>query len=244
MQQYLALKAQHPDMLLFYRMGDFYELFYDDAEKAARLLDITLTTRGQSAGMPIPMAGVPYHVARAVPGPAGQARRVGGDLRADRRSGDQQGAGRTRRGAHRHAGHADRRGAARRQARRLLLAVATDRNSRRPGLAQPGQRRVPCCSKCRPSRLAGDARAHPPGRNPLPGKPGRRTSPSTPRAPASRTGISTSTRRARLLCEHFEAASLAGFGAEGLRPAIAAAGALLQYAQATQIAALAACARR
>ena len=61
MQQYLRLKAQHPDTLLFYRMGDFYELFFDDAAKAARLLGITLTARGQSAGNPIPMAGVPYH---------------------------------------------------------------------------------------------------------------------------------------------------------------------------------------
>lgn len=61
MQQYLGIKAQHPDTLLFYRMGDFYELFFDDAEKAARLLDITLTTRGQSAGQPIKMAGVPFH---------------------------------------------------------------------------------------------------------------------------------------------------------------------------------------
>ena len=61
MQQYLALKSQHPDMLLFYRMGDFYELFYGDAERAAKLLDITLTTRGQSAGQPIRMAGVPFH---------------------------------------------------------------------------------------------------------------------------------------------------------------------------------------
>ncbi|MGZ8155343.1 MAG: DNA mismatch repair protein MutS [Burkholderiales bacterium] len=61
MQQYLRIKAQHPDMLVFYRMGDFYELFYDDAERAARLLDITLTTRGASAGEPIKMAGVPYH---------------------------------------------------------------------------------------------------------------------------------------------------------------------------------------
>ena len=61
MQQYLRLKAQHPDVLLFYRMGDFYELFFDDAKRAARLLDITLTARGQSAGSPIPMAGVPYH---------------------------------------------------------------------------------------------------------------------------------------------------------------------------------------
>ncbi len=63
MQQYLGIKAQHPDMLLFYRMGDFYELFFDDAEKAARLLNITLTTRGASAGTPIRMAGVPYHSA-------------------------------------------------------------------------------------------------------------------------------------------------------------------------------------
>ena len=63
MQQYLRIKAQHPDMLLFYRMGDFYELFYDDAERASRLLDITLTTRGASAGEPIKMAGVPYHAA-------------------------------------------------------------------------------------------------------------------------------------------------------------------------------------
>lgn len=61
MQQYLRIKAQHPDCLLFYRMGDFYELFYDDAARAAELLDITLTRRGQSGGNAIPMAGVPYH---------------------------------------------------------------------------------------------------------------------------------------------------------------------------------------
>src|SRR5918911_3702149 len=61
MQQYLRIKAEHPQMLLFYRMGDFYELFHDDAERAARLLDITLTARGASAGEPIKMAGVPYH---------------------------------------------------------------------------------------------------------------------------------------------------------------------------------------
>jgi DNA mismatch repair protein MutS len=61
MRQYLSIKAEYPDMLLFYRMGDFYELFFDDAEKAARLLDITLTQRGQSNGEPIRMAGVPVH---------------------------------------------------------------------------------------------------------------------------------------------------------------------------------------
>ncbi len=63
MRQYFALKAQHPDMLLFYRMGDFYELFFEDAEKASKLLGITLTRRGASNGEPIKMAGVPYHAA-------------------------------------------------------------------------------------------------------------------------------------------------------------------------------------
>ena len=62
-RQYLALKAQHPDMLLFYRMGDFYELFFEDAVKASKLLGITLTQRGASNGVPIKMAGVPYHAA-------------------------------------------------------------------------------------------------------------------------------------------------------------------------------------
>lgn len=61
MQQYFKLKAEQPDILLFYRMGDFYELFFDDAKKASQLLDISLTKRGQSAGIPIPMAGIPYH---------------------------------------------------------------------------------------------------------------------------------------------------------------------------------------
>ncbi len=63
MQQFLRIKADHPDTLLFYRMGDFYELFFDDAKKASQILDITLTSRGQSAGLPIPMAGIPYHAA-------------------------------------------------------------------------------------------------------------------------------------------------------------------------------------
>ena len=61
MRQYLAIKAEHPSILLFYRMGDFYELFFDDAKRAASLLDISLTARGKSGGEPIPMAGVPYH---------------------------------------------------------------------------------------------------------------------------------------------------------------------------------------
>ena len=63
MQQYLRIKADHPNTLLFYRMGDFYELFFDDAKKASKILDIPLTARGQSGGKPIPMAGIPYHAA-------------------------------------------------------------------------------------------------------------------------------------------------------------------------------------
>ncbi len=63
MQQYLKIKNEHPNDLVFYRMGDFYELFFDDAKEAAKLLDITLTKRGQSAGSPIPMAGIPFHAA-------------------------------------------------------------------------------------------------------------------------------------------------------------------------------------
>ncbi len=65
MRQYLRIKADHPDILLLFRMGDFYELFYDDARRAAQLLDITLTTRGESNGSPIPMAGVPHHAAES-----------------------------------------------------------------------------------------------------------------------------------------------------------------------------------
>lgn len=65
MQQYLRIKANYPETFLFYRMGDFYELFFDDAEKIARLLNITLTARGQSSGKPIPMAGVPFHAAES-----------------------------------------------------------------------------------------------------------------------------------------------------------------------------------
>ena len=63
MQQYLRIKAEHPNDIIFYRMGDFYELFFEDAKRASQLLDITLTARGKANGNPIPMCGVPYHAA-------------------------------------------------------------------------------------------------------------------------------------------------------------------------------------
>ena len=108
MQQYLRIKAQYPDTLLFYRMGDFYEMFYDDARLAAGLLDIALTSRGQSAGAPIPMAGVPVqsletYLARLV--------RRGQSVAICEQIGDP---GKTARpdgaagGARGHAGHGDR----------------------------------------------------------------------------------------------------------------------------------------
>ena len=99
MRQYLRIKAEHPGILLFYRMGDFYELFHDDAERASRLLDITLTTRGASAGQPIRMAGVPYHAAEAYLSKLARLGGIGGDLRTDRRPEDQQGIGGAPRGA-------------------------------------------------------------------------------------------------------------------------------------------------
>lgn len=92
MQQYLKLKAQHPEILLFYRMGDFYELFYDDAKRASQLLDISLTKRGASAGEPIPMAGIPHHAVENY-GQTGQSGRIRRHLRTDWRSGDVEGAG-------------------------------------------------------------------------------------------------------------------------------------------------------
>src|SRR5258708_39958278 len=84
MQQYLSIKAKHPDMLVFYRMGDFYELFFGDAEKAARLLDITLTSRGASNGEPIKMAGVPYHAVEQYPPKLVKLREAGRNFEQNR----------------------------------------------------------------------------------------------------------------------------------------------------------------
>ena len=115
MQQYLAIKAGYPDTLVFYRMGDFYELFFADAEKAARLLDITLTQRGQSAGQPVIMAGVPFHaldtyLARLI--------KLGESVAICEQVGDVghgQGPGGAQGGARGHARHADRQRTAVRQ---------------------------------------------------------------------------------------------------------------------------------
>ncbi len=117
MQQYLRIKGEHPNTLVFYRMGDFYELFYEDAVKAARLLDVTLTQRGASNGVPIKMAGVPHHAVEQYLAKLVKLGRIGRDLRADRRPRHLERTGRTQGRARGHTGHADRRGAALRQVR-------------------------------------------------------------------------------------------------------------------------------
>ena len=232
MRQYLALKANHPDTLLFYRMGDFYELFYDDAEKAARLLDITLTTRGQSADVPIRMAGVPFHslepyLAKLV--------KAGESVVICEQIGDPATSkGPVERAVSRIVTPGTLTDAALLDDKRdvWLLALNTIRGT--TGLARlnlasgefilteiPGDQLAAALERIRPAEIL-----HPESWQP------------------EYSFEAASTRQAdwhfefdtakRLLCEQFKVASLAGFGAEGLRPAIAAAGALLQYARATQ----------
>jgi hypothetical protein len=141
MAQYFGLKADYPDTLLFYRMGDFYELFYGDAEKAARLINITLTQRGQSAGQPVMMAGVPFHsvdtyLARLI--------KLGESVAICEQVGEVtgKGAGGAQGGAGGHARHPDRHGAAERQ-NRINAAGGTPGAAQhlRPGLAErdPGR---------------------------------------------------------------------------------------------------------
>jgi len=237
MQQYLGLKAQHPDLLLFYRMGDFYELFYEDAEKAARLLDITLTARGQSAGAPIPMAGVPYHaleqyLARLV--------KLGESVAICEQVGDPATSkGPVARKVVRIVtpGTLTDPGLVDERRDNVLLALAQDRNA--VGLAwlnlASGELRVmETAAKSLATELerigpaevlVGDgASALPPGGT------------ATTRLPAWHFDEAAARK---LLAEHFGTRDLAGFGVEDLGPAIAAAGALLGYARRTQNQALA-----
>ena len=137
MEQYIEIKAANPDCLLFYRMGDFYELFFDDAEIAARALGIVLTKRGKHLGRDIPMCGVPVHPRRRISASADRARPPRRGLRADGRPGGGAQARRQERGAARrrppgHARHADRGHAARRAAQQLSARASPARARRRP----------------------------------------------------------------------------------------------------------------
>jgi DNA mismatch repair protein MutS len=234
MQQYLRIKAEHPDILLFYRMGDFYELFYDDAERAARLIDLTLTTRGQSAGAPVKMAGVPAH---SVEQYLGKLVKLGESVAICEQVGDV----------------ATAKGPVERQVTRIvtpgtltdsellddkadnvLLALAADKST--VGLAwlslASGVLRV---AEVAPQALANELRRIGPAEilaaegADLPGY-------FVSRLAAWQFDAGSGKKR---LLEQLGAASLAGFGVEDFSLAIGACGALLDYARKTQGQALA-----
>ena len=239
MQQYLRIKAEHPDTLVFYRMGDFYEVFFDDARKANRLLDITLTTRGQSAGEPVVMAGVPVH---AVENYLARLLKLGESVAVAEQVGDV----------------ATAKGPVERKVVRvvtpgtvtdsellddradtLLLAVHRQRAtyglawlglaSGQLGLAECGERDLPgWLARLAPAEILIDRDD---------------ASPALRQARATLTGrpawqFDTGLGQ-RKLCEQLRVATLAGFNAQDLGQAHAAAAALLAYAEHTQGRALA-----
>ncbi len=244
MAQYLRLKADFPDTLLFYRMGDFYEMFYADAERAAQLLNITLTTRGQSAGQPIPMAGVPFH---SVDGYLARLIKLGESVAICEQIGDP----------------ATSKGPVERKVVRvvtpgtltdsellndksesILLAIAPGARTR-CGLAwlavTQGQVHLAECAadelpawleRIAPSELLLPADAAPAFEQRL-----REARPGTGRAPAlthrPEFQFDAALGRRKLL-EQLQAASLAGWNADDLPHAHAAAAALLTYAEHTQ----------
>jgi DNA mismatch repair protein MutS len=238
MQQYLRIKGQNPDILLFYRMGDFYELFYDDARRAASLLDITLTARGQSAGQPIPMAGVPFH---AVEGYLAKLVRKGESVALCEQIGDP----------------AKSKGPVERQVVRIItpgtitdeallderqetLAAAVARSGERFGLAwlDLAAGRFTILESTGRTALAAELERLKPAELLL--------SENEPNDLA-RNGTAVRTRppwyfelasASRLLTDQLGTLDLRGFGADDLPLAISAAGALLQYVRDTQKAAV------
>jgi len=239
MQQYLRIKGEYPDMLLFYRMGDFYELFFDDARRAASLLDITLTARGKSGGNAIPMAGVPYHAAE---GYLAKLVRKGESVAICEQIGDP----------------ATSKGPVERQVMRVLtpgtltdeallgesrdnLVAAVFSDRERIGLAwldlAGGRFRLTEIDnrealngeleRLRPAELLVDEdQAEQQYRHGTLRMTGR---------PPWHFDLDSATR---LLCAQFRTKDLSGFGCDGLPRGVAAAGALLQYVSDTQKAAL------
>ncbi len=238
MQQYLRIKAEHPDVLLFYRMGDFYELFYDDARRAAELLDITLTTRGQSAGEPIPMAGVPVH---SVEQYLAKLVRLGEAVAICEQIGDPNAS----------------RGPVERRVVRIVTpgtltedALLPERHDNLLVALAPGRRWGLAWLDLASGRFAVSEEE---GEEALAGElerlaPAELLLPEDAAAPAWLEERAALTRRPpwhfepeaarRRVLEQLGTRDLAGFGCEGLGPALAAAGALLEYVRETQRAAL------
>ena len=234
MQQYLRIKAQHPEILMFYRMGDFYELFYDDAEKGSRLLDLTLTTRGQSAGAPIRMAGVPVHsveqyLAKLVKmGESVAICEQVGDIATAKGPVDREVTRIVTPGTLTDPALLDE------KAENVLLSISKDKSS--VGLAwlslASGELRV---TEIAPQALDNELHRIAPAEIlaadglELPGY-------TVTRLPAWHFEFESGRKK---LLEQLGASTLAGFGCEDLEPAIAACGALLDYAKKTQGQALA-----
>ncbi len=234
MQQYLGIKAKYPDTLLFYRMGDFYELFFEDAEKAARLLDITLTTRGQSAGQPIKMAGVPFH---AVEQYLARLVRLGESVVIAEQVGEPGATkGPMERAVSRIVTPGTLTDAALLDDRRDSLLLAATLRRGVLGLAwlnlANGDLRV---LECPSDRLQNEFERLRPAEVLIPDGltlPLLETlSPVLRRLPEWQFDREAAHRT---LCGHFGTRDLAGFAAEGLGVAVAAAGALLEYAHGTQ----------
>ncbi|MFN9210855.1 MAG: DNA mismatch repair protein MutS, partial [Betaproteobacteria bacterium] len=238
MRQYLAAKAQHPDVLMFYRMGDFYELFYADAERAARLLNLTLTTRGTSAGAPIPMAGVPVvsveqYLARLV--------KLGESVAICEQIGDP----------------ATSKGPVERKVVRVvtpgtltetgLLAAKADAVLAAVSVGARGGERSAAVGLAWLVLASGDLRATATTLDRLPSELTRIAPSELPAAEAARARLPADTvahsladwhsdaeRGERLLREQLQVASLAAYGVEDAPLLLAAVGALLGYAQQTQ----------
>src|SRR5688572_15352243 len=236
MQQYLRLKAQHPDALLFYRMGDFYELFYEDAKRAARLLDITLTARGQSAGQPIPMAGVPYH---SVESYLAKLVRRGESVAICEQIGDpSKSKGPVERQVVRVVTPGTVTDEAFLEERRDTLLAALCREGDRFGLAwlelssgrfsvleaEGGEALTSEIERLRPAELLVPEQGQPVGITTF-----------IRERPPWHFDLQTATRS---LCEQFQTRDLTGFGCADRPLAVAAAGCLLQYVRDTQKAAL------
>ncbi len=239
MQQYLRLKAEHPDLLLFYRMGDFYELFYDDARRAAELLDVTLTSRGQSAGQPIPMAGVPYHAAE---GYLARLIRLGESVAICEQVGDPATSkGPVERRVVRIVTPGTVSDEALLDQRRDNLLVAVNGSGDCYGIAalDIGSGRFTVTEVTGAEALAAELERLDPAELLLPEglavMPAVAERPGSRRRPPWEFDLDSARRR---LCEQFRTRDLAGFGCEHLELALTAAGCLLGYARDTQRTAL------
>ncbi|MEO8143590.1 MAG: DNA mismatch repair protein MutS [Betaproteobacteria bacterium] len=229
MQQYLRLKAQNPDILMFYRMGDFYELFYDDAEKGSRLLDLTLTARGQSAGAPVKMAGVPVnsveqYLAKLVKmGESVAICEQVGDVATAKGPVDREVTRIVTPGTLTDPALLDE------KADSVLLSISKEKSS--IGLAwlslASGELRV---AEVAPQALDNELRRIAPAEV-LAAEGLELSGYTVTRLPAWQFEFEAGKKR---LLEQLGASTLAGFGVEDMEPAIAACGALLDYAKKTQ----------